>query len=87
MCRDGVLQGPEGYGEGSGKVTVAKWAGIIVAVLINGVFLVLEVKGLPYSDLFVSALTASWGFLGLTANSVRSERKQRADIKAEQGNA
>jgi hypothetical protein len=57
-------------------MTVAKWAGIIVAVMINAVFLVLEIKCMPYSDLFVSALTASWGFLGLTANSVRVQRKQ-----------
>ena len=68
-------------------MTVAKWAGIIVAVLMFGAFIYFEAVDIDYSDLFVAMLTACAGFLGLTANSVRSERKQRADIKAEQGSA
>ena len=55
-----------------------KWAGIIVAILINGTYIYMEVNSVPYSNLFVSALTASWGFLGLTANSVNTERKRNA---------
>ncbi len=57
-------------------MTASKWAGIIVAVMINAAFVYFEVTATPYSDLFVSSLTASWGFLGLTANSVRVERKR-----------
>ena len=56
-------------------MTAFKWAGIVVAVMMVGAFIFFEVTGRPYSDLFVSALTAALGFLGLTANSVRSEKK------------
>ncbi len=61
-------------------MTPSKWAGIIVAVMINAAFVYFEVASVQYSDLFVSALTASWGFLGLTANSVRAQRKRDEPI-------
>ena len=59
-------------------MTAFKWAGIIVAVMLFAAFIYFEAVGIEYSDLFVATLTAATGFLGLTANSVRAERKRDA---------
>ena len=51
------------------KTNWAELTRLIICALLNIAFVYCELAGIEYSQLFVAALTASWGVLGLEGYS------------------